>query len=520
MNEVQILIFDGRVPSDIAADYILPDTYPDVKKILRIRARPILIGRYAAAGRLEFTGAVDYIVTFSADNGDGKPDSLHAVHFAGEYAGAVDLSSDMADCEISMTSRILQCDARLPNPRKLSIHSQVGTDIQIARLTDVSPKLICGTSAETLTETLPSLRECHFLADHQQISENIEPDASWPAIDEIITCEAELHFHEVKPQRGTDGLSLLIKGEAIVDCLYKAQTEPGDYRSFCRKIPLSLSVSVANDTTYFDGVETEALSATANGILTEINATVSDNSYGERRVLELDVSFDIAVCLMANRDAVLTLDAYSTERDTDIEAEGMSIRSLTKVVNANFSVNESVACDAAGLTQKDGTACNIVDTAIDVNMKNIHGNGNRTQLTGEAEVSCVLSDRGSFTVAEFTLPVKCDFNVGDTENVLSECICKASDIRTRFDGNRINCDFEISLTASLICRKQKKRVACITFASEPREKKEQSAAIVLCYPSKGETLWQIAKRYNTTTAVLSANNTVTPMPSVLIIDNV
>jgi len=71
MNEsLLISAFDGRVPAELACDYILPDTFPDIKRILRVAASPVLIGRYAAGKRLEWNGALDYLVTFSADYAD------------------------------------------------------------------------------------------------------------------------------------------------------------------------------------------------------------------------------------------------------------------------------------------------------------------------------------------------------------------------------------------------------------------------------------------------------------------
>ncbi len=96
-QRIPVPFYDGTVTNELSADYILPDTYPDVKQILRVRARPVMIGRFISGKRLEFNGAVDYIVIFSAeaqtdrsdpDNIVSKPDTLHAVHFAAEYSGA------------------------------------------------------------------------------------------------------------------------------------------------------------------------------------------------------------------------------------------------------------------------------------------------------------------------------------------------------------------------------------------------------------------------------------------------
>ena len=69
-QRIPVPFYDGTVTNELSADYILPDTYPDVKQILRVRARPVMIGRFISGKRLEFNGAVDYIVIFSAE---GRP---------------------------------------------------------------------------------------------------------------------------------------------------------------------------------------------------------------------------------------------------------------------------------------------------------------------------------------------------------------------------------------------------------------------------------------------------------------
>ncbi|MCI8388929.1 MAG: LysM peptidoglycan-binding domain-containing protein [Clostridiales bacterium] len=512
--------FDGRVTSELSADYILPDTYPDVKKILRVRARPINIGRFISGRRLEYSGAVDYIVVFCSEasgEGEMKPDSLHAVHFAAEYNGALDSPDDSASldsCEISIVPQVTACSARLQNPRKLSIKASVANDIKLSRIIPCSPKVEGASTLEEemklerLTTSMPTLLEKCFTADHEQLSENLEPDASQPAIDEIVTCDAEIHFHEVKPNIGADGFTVMVKGEALIDCIYRAQGEVGDYRSFARKLPLSYMINADEYAEFFKNCKPDTLCGSATGTLTELNAAVGENSYGERRVLELDLSFDIDVKLLADADTPLTLDVYSVDRDSNCDMRTLDLSSMGKLISSNFSVNEGIPRDELGLPGEADAAWNIVDTQAEVKMNSAVPSRGRTQISGEALISCILSDRsGGFAAAEFTLPVKCELSTGElAEPIAFICDCKAYDIRARLDPNRLSCDFEVSLNALFIKKARTEAVETVKISKEPRAAADESASLVLCYPSAGESLWQIAKRYNTTTSAISAMN--------------
>ena len=508
MDKMQTVFFDGSVPSELSGDFILPDTYPDVKKILRVRARPVQIGHFMSGGKLEFNGAVDYIVVFSAE-GEGT-DQLCSVHFAAEYSGSVTPAESFDQPMIVTEPRVTACSARLQNPRKLSLKSTVLTDVRLMTTGTTQPS--CDSKLERLDETMPTLIECTFTADHEQISENLEPDAAQPAIDEIITCDAEIYFREAIPRVADDGFTVALKGEAVVDCVYKAQTEPGDYRSFSRKIPLSFVVSADEYAGMFKDSIPGTLQASATGSPTEINAAVGEDSYGERRVLELDLSFDIDVTLYADAETTITLDAYSTSRECECMSKPLDIQSLGKVVASNFSVSESAPRESMELPGDSERNWTVVDCQADVKMNSASVAKGRAQLTGEANVSCLLSERVGngceLASCEFRLPVKCELSIGEVrEPIAFAADCKAFDLRARIDQTRISCDFEVALSTALICRSRREVVDSVKLGDEIELCDDQST-VVLCYPALGETLWQVAKRYRKTVDSLVQNGNV------------
>lgn len=511
MDKMQTTFFDGSVPSELSGDFILPDTYPDVKKILRVRARPVQIGRFMSGGKLEFNGAVDYIVLFSADGESG--DTLHSVHFAAEYASSVTPAESVPDPITVIEPRITACSARLQNPRKLSLKSTVMTDVKLSKTMTTSPVCEPDAKLERLDETLPTLIECSFTADHEQISENLEPDAAQPAIDEIITCDAEIYFREAKPQIADDGFTVALKGEAVIDCIYKAQTESGDYRSFSRKIPLSFVVSADEYADMFKDSIPGTLQAVATGTPTEINAAVGEDSYGERRILELDLSFDIDMTLFADAETSMTLDAYSTDHESECTGKTLDILNIGKIVASNFSVNESAPREELGLPGDSERVWNVIDCQAEVTMNSASVAKGRAQVGGEALVSLILSERvGSgceLASCEFRLPVKCELSVGEVKEPISFAAdCKAFDLRARIDQARVSCDFEVALSAALISRSRREIIESVRLGDEIRRDDSDNSTIILCYPAPGESLWQVAKRYNRTVDSLTETGNV------------
>ena len=503
---IELTSFDGRVPSELAADYILPDTYPDVKKVLRVSAKPVLIGRYVSGRRLEFTGAVDYSVIFSADTDSAE--SIHCVHFAGEWDGAVGELESLDRANINITPHVTACTQKLANPRKLTLKSTVTTDVKVTVPTKITPA--CEGAAtqaeemalERLFQTVTARRERTFAAEPLRISENLEPDAAQPAIDEIISCSADICFHEAKPSRDGE-LTIALNGAALINCIYKSQGEAGVYKSFARKVPVACIVGAGEHESCFAACRPESICASASATTVEVNASVGENGYGERRVVELDLTADVTVHIVGGEDVPLVLDAYSVIRDSECVMRELDCESAGKVLFANFSVGETVSREELGISE----GSSIIDAEAEVTAASMSFERGRLQLSGTAAVSCILENGGSYMSTEALLPIKCELNVGElSEPIAYTCELTASDLRARLDPERVCFDFEVSLCAEVCEKTRRPAVSVIRLTGEQRSI-ARDATLTLCYPTSSDTLWQVAKRYGTTVGALEAANT-------------
>ena len=501
---IELTAYEGHIPSELSADYILPDTYPDVKKILRVCAKPVLIGRYISGKRLEFSGAVDYKVLFSADTENGE--SIHAVHFAGEWSGSLPDIESIDTASVCVIPTVSACTVRLANPRKLTIKSTVSTYARISVPCPVAPS-IEGThtaaeeaSLERLGHTVTARRERTFLADVLRISENLEPDASQPAIDEIISCGAQIYLGEAKIN--ANDLTVALKGAANVNCIYKPQGEAGVYRSFSRRLPIAYIVDASEYTDVFAACRAETLCARALATTVEINAEVGENSYGERRMLELDVSADVNVSIVGGEDVPVVLDAYSLTRETECITREYTARAPGKMLCASFSVGESLGRSELAIPEN----AKVIDTEIEIVSPGISVERGRLLLTASAVTSSIIEADGSFSGISATIPIKCELSAGEvSEPLYFAADLTASDVRVRLDNERIYFDFEVSLCAEICERSRNVAVSAVRFTGECK-RTPVGATLTLCYPTESDTLWQIAKRYKTTVAAIEAAN--------------
>jgi len=501
---IEISGFEGDIPCELSADYILPDTYPDVKKLLRVKARPVLISRFVSGRRLEFSGAVDYTVIFSSESGESE--AVQAVHFTGDWNGTLGELEGLDRSDITITPHMGSCTAKLANPRKLTIKSTVVCDVRTSvtescslKCEGASPKEV--QEIEYQNEILPSRVTRTFVADPLRISENIELDPGMPAVDDVISCSAAFCFTEARVQSDS-GLKVSIKGFLMAEFILKPISEASDCRCFKKKLPVSYLVGADDFADEMKKCREGSLMASASAATVEVLTSVSDDSYGERRIIELDVSADVTVQLFGIRDSRLTLDAYIPCRDCEYEHTELEAFAPVQSISQNFSVGESLSLDELKIPE----GASLVDTEILMDSSKLDISRGKGTVTANALISCILSDANGFFGAEAVLPVKYELSTQELTAPLSfDCSMTASDLRTRLDSERLYLDFEVSFTARISERVRRNALMTIRPVGEAH-KPDTDANISLCYRLPGESLWSIAKRYGTTVRAIEAAN--------------
>ncbi len=500
---LQLFSFDGRIPAELSADYILPDIFPDVKRILRVSAKPILLGRYYTGKKIEFDGAVDYVVIFSAEGESGE--TIHSVHFAADFRCELTDAEEQGDAEVIASPIIGGCSARLVNPRKLALRSTVLTDVRIARRASCEPRLD-GSEAdrarlERLTETVPALIEKMLPPMAEQFSENLEPDASQPPIDALVNCDAEVRFHEARLFVENEEMAVALKGFVLVDCIYRATD--GSFRSFARKIPLALSCKAEGITSYFANCAESSITCGTTAYLTELNASVSENGVGEKRVLELDLSYETHLHFCGVTEVPLVSDAYSTTRAAELSMRELSYCSGAKQLCANFSVGETLPLEPLHLPE----GCVPFDARGSVVFNSVTAERGRAIVAGEATLSCIfIASDGSYLAAEPVIPVRCELPLGLNEPLSMDAQGAVTDLRIRL-SDRLYADFEVSLEALIRERTRRSTVDEIRLGALLPS--ADCSGMTICYPA-GESLWQISKRYHVSADAMQAAN---PAPS-------
>ena len=510
-NTILVKTFRDTSHNEISAEYNLPDYLPDINRLLKVSAKISEISHFLSGDVLEYDGKMKCTLLYAT--GDG---SLKSADFERDFSGNMSVAGTSGDCDIRFDADIETVSCRLLNPRKLMAKIKLAATGEVYCSVTTTPNVIGKLNASedralqyrTHTAIGVEMKKAQELAT--PISEDVELDASLPSIDEIIAVETEPYVTEF---RVSDG-KIAYKGEIVADILYRIVPEENEnteggamkFASFAAKIPISGEIPAENVG------EHPVIRASVQ--IGSMEFRPQQNAFGENRTAELDFDYSVYLDIFCNSETEITTDMYSTEYESDCEEESLSYETALCAKSFNFSADGSAP-------REDADFDRIVMTTATASIEKTEKQGNKLLFTGTANVSVVLTNgEGIYLSRNFQLPLK-----GETEAPRSAFDCEI-DARanvpaaiSRLDGDQIQSNLEILVSYTVMEQHTEPRIRQISVYKDRPARNAKSPSLTLCYPSFGETLWDIAKKYSTTVSELMATNGISAenMPGVLVI---
>jgi len=477
--------FHAVLREEINGDTIIPDTMADVEKILLCTATTKILGKFPTDSGIEIDGSVTYQVLLATEN-----NTLSQLSVTEPFQTKVSCPFHTEEAQILIFPSIYYTTARLINPRKVNLRSQTDMDLHILVPVLAEPDI---SGAETLDDDMNLLRKHRtikaiqtesFTETDLPVHLDLELDSHYPSVDEILSSQIRMRPAEIRAR----GEEADVRTDAIVSVIYR--TAEGNYFVAEKKFPLETAVTVP----FHEGC---VLHASATPSLPETD--ISTNSYGEMKVIELNFSYDLTVTCQKNHETETVSDMYSTEFPCDLTFSSLQTQQFRRAYATNLSVNASTTREESMANQVRNVFCGSV-ALKDVATKYLPEK-NKICIEGTAKIDLVcennilLETEELFSTVCFDYPFKCELDAGECfETMTLHTDCGITDIRFRADSQKLYCDFELAmrLTAS-----EPLEVTYVQNVSLNRDASlpPRVAPLTLCYPTEGETLWDIAKQY-------------------------
>ena len=493
-------------------DFNVPDAKPDVGRMIQKKGEVEISDVQVSEGKARVFGNLMFHLLYVADDGGRRVHSLggelpidETIHLDGLTGGdKVCLKWDLEDLTIHKI-----------NSRKLNIRSVVTFYTSIEELRDI-PIPIDLRDGEGISMKKKEIRALELgvqKKDTLRIKETVTLASNKPNIHEILWKDIEVRGLELRP----DENKIAAKGELFLFCLYAGDDGEQPLQWVEQAIPFSGEVECSGCTAeMIPNIEASMIQA---------NIEVQPDADGEERTFQADAVLELDMKLYQEETLSLLQDVYTPKMDcVPVNQEEI----LESLLIRNYS--KCRVSDKIGISAPQNRVLQIChsDGKVRLDEVKVVEDGIKVQGIVELRILYIVSDDDMpFYAAEAAIPFT---HVIEAEGIHKECrYYLRTDLEqlsaTMLDSNEIEVKAVINLNAIVLDLQKEKVMQEVEERPLDREKLQNMPGIVCYMVQSGDTLWDIAKRFYTTTDAIRALNELKsdelrPMQSLLLVKSI
>ncbi|MBO5059960.1 MAG: DUF3794 domain-containing protein [Clostridia bacterium] len=479
-------VFEGDIKTGAEGSIIVPDVKPDILKVLQVEAETFLCEKQIDDGKLILKGKVKVNVLYVPESGE---DCVQCINGCFEFCETLKKTEFSAGMQL-----VACCDAekvgyKIINSRKIGIDAQVVINVQVLANQSCSFVSEIEEDCAEVKKSCVNIRSIGVCRDFSfRIDEVMELPSGKCGIKEILKSNVMIFEKEYRALQG----KLVIKGKANASVLYSDENDRCDHVDF--ELPFT---EVFDADELSEGAECDIMYQIGE---TDFSLTANHGDEGKSMAL----SAEISVCVKSEcvEEIPIVSDCYFTNQDCDIsmeeiEAEEIAARPMFSAVMKELMQKEENAPDImsvyTAVAKPYITATQMQNGRIAVSGKSVVY---VLYTTENPQIPvCSINEE-----VPFSYMIDCE-NISRGDEVLLNVECEHISY-TISSQNAVEVRCGLGITGKVI---KKSSVRVITNI-ETRELAKKDSSIVIYFAKKGDSIWDIAKRYHVKCeSILSCN---------------
>jgi hypothetical protein len=508
LNEV---VYDGQTEQGVEFDYVLPDYYPDIFKVLKCTLTPAIISHSVSGSQL-FCDGVVYIKVLYLTAGSNR---IYCIEQRYTYSKTIDLvkNAPVDSAVVTVSPKTDYCNCRATSGRRIDVRGAVSCKIKVncARKTE----MITGAEGLGVETKKTALSYCgeKLMTSRQFVSrEDIETGASVSGAISIIHHDANIAVTDFKVIAN----KIIVKGEAQIKALYiigSSDSDNGDDGNITEVMEATIPVSQIMD---LEGV-TENHICFVNLSVMDCDLEVRPGEAGETRIFACDLTLDCTVTAHLESNVSPVSDIYSTEFESSFTVATIKAEALPHMISHQLSLRSAIENTEGNLVEIFDARCEVINVVCRAR------GTNEMTITGQITMQAIgVLDSGMPTFIEKSEPFELAVEVPMLGSEYSiEPNLQVTQVTYTLNDNKVDIRVSLSLNACLYMINSINVIRDITVNQEKPKDKSAEYALKLYYAEDGEDIWGIAKRYNTSADAIITENDLegdrVEIPSMLLI---
>lgn len=478
----------------IDSDVIVPDVNPDIKKVMDVSGYISISEKSIRNGKVFIQGTVNMIVLYAPD-GDTL-NKVKSLNSSQPFSHSIDIGAQSDGANLSMDIEAESFNYSLINSRKVNLRCTIGMNLKLTEAS-VFEVAVCSDSTQDICTKTQKIRICDMPITAESrvvICDQAALPSGNPSIGEILKATVYPESSELILMEN----SALARGQVKLCFLYTS-FDDGSIQTTEHTIPFEETLEIL-------GVE-EDMEAEIEYLLSDMYCEIRDDSDGEPRIFGFEIGLSANLRGMRIHEPEIICDAYSLNGKTNLTSKPIKLEQLVSNTTSQLTHKTSIKLPDAlpEIARICDVSTNTSVDRIDVNNGEItvfgHVQSNILYTTKDEDIPlCTFSDTSDFS---HTLPAAYPDN---------DIICDAK-IFTEHTSYTMNSpgSLDLRVVLGLCVRSFTEGTICpITDIDiEDVDDVQRKPSLHIYFVQSGDTLWGIAKRYQTTVENLMECNNLT-----------
>lgn len=478
-------VFDGQNEQGVELDYVLPDYYPDIFRILKCTVTPGIISYSLSGSQLFYDGtALVRVMYISEENGE-----IHCVEQRYTYSKAVDIPRPCENGLVRLRPFAEYANCRAVSPRRIDVRAAVSCKIRITAVREIS--IVSG--ADELEVKRFPLTYCSDKLVAQRlfaVREDIETGTG--AIVSILSSDILAQVSDVKLIAD----KAVVKGTARLRVLYCVKRSDMSVETEVMEADIPLSQIIE-----LEGVSDEHI-CVCDFCVTDLNLEIK-SSEAQDSLIGCCATIDCTVTAYKESTVSVVTDAYSTKYETTLIKAPVRTEFAPQPVSKGLTLKASLECQEGALEE-------IYDCRLELsNIISRHNDEGEMIISGQCLYQAIgrtVDANPVFIEKSEAFELSADLTGIDSASVIEP------ELQPQSVSFSISGDRTVEIRAILLLSGCLLRVRSVDVISEvvvesdkPKEKNDEYA-LKMYFAQPDEEVWEIARRYNTSSEAIMAEN--------------
>lgn len=468
----------------VEEDIIVPDTKPDILNAININGNVCTYKKELQEDKVRLEGSVDTYIMYLPDS---KEDNLRALKANVDFSKSINVKGCKEGMILICDSLIKDMECKVLNGRKVKV--KIGIEFTIKLYSNEEVEIINRINNVEDIQTLDENFNINsligngstrvYVKDTLNIEQNDE-------IAEVLKTDINLVDSDIK----TSYNKVLAKSEASIKIMYL--TEDNRINFVEGKIPVVGFIDMPN-------INEENICDTNYELK---NIMIRPNP-SEEHSIYVELEYEVMCMTYEKKSLNLIQDLYSPTMSLKFNQKNIATTTQKIILEKSFNITSKINIEEL----KDG---DVLDVEVCPNLHKEKIENNKIIYEGELSVNFIFStgeNNSNINSKVSKLPFEFESStddVCDLDNINTRAVVLSKKFDKKSDGD-IDCNIEVGFRTEINKNANINIIDNIEF-SDDRESTDEYDSLVLYIVMPGDTLWKIAKRFNTTIDEIAITN--------------